>query len=134
MKHLIYSFVFSLALFASMNLSALCIGCGCFKGFRECVDCRHSACCTEGIVDRNCCKKERKQCNRCIGSLICIRIGFINGEAIIGAGDIYFEWEELDDYPDIKEDILAQIEPYRDLVDKVLNGQELSEEELARIP
>jgi len=134
MKNLIYMFAFSLALFVSTNLSALCIGCGCYKGFSDCIECKHSACCTSGIADRSCCKKERQRCNKCDGVPVCFRIGIINGEAVIGAGDMYLGWDELDDYPDFKEDILAQIEPYRDLVDKVLNGQELTEEEMARIP
>ncbi len=134
MKNLIYVFAFSFALFVSMNLSALCIGCGCYKTYNSCIECNQIACCTSGIVDGDCCKAARKKCNKCDGVPVCFRIGFLNGHAVIGAGDMYISWDELDDYPDIKEDLLAQIEPYRYLVDKVLNGQELTEEEYARIP
>ncbi len=134
MKKMIYTFVFTVVLFISSTASALCIGCGCVKEYKKCTSCSLSICCTAGVIDYDCCQTNKDECNKCYGVPICFRIGFINGEAVIGAGDFYIGWDELDDYPDIKEDILVQIEPYRDLVDKVLNGQELTEEEESRIP
>jgi hypothetical protein len=134
MKNLIYVFAFSFALFVSMNLSALCIGCGCVKNYNKCTDCKISACCTSGVIDYDCCQQIKDRCNKCDGVPVCFRFGLVNGHAVIGAGEMYLGWDELDDYPDIKEDLLAQIEPYRDLVDKVLNGQQLTAEEEMRIP
>jgi len=68
------------------DIQELCIGCGCRKAYKGCLEGTNLSCIIPNTeeVDEECCKGQRGECHQCpSGGIICVRIGlFSNGNDV----------------------------------------------------
>ena len=103
--------LFAFMLTVSESVYALCIGCGCQKAYKSCLN-GVGACTYEGVTDTECCRDLRNDCHQCDGGLVCIRLS---------AARVPLE--------SIPPKEMHRVAPFMPIIKKVERGEQLTEAE-----